>query len=111
MVHLPFQIEAGQVCTFVLHGDGQVSACGKGSYGRLGFGDSNNQMTPRILHIGGPVKDISSSKASDGHTLALTERGEVFSWGDGKSHLKYLLVTLLSQTSVLVCIFVYESGV
>ena len=26
---------------------------------------------------------MSSSKGSDGHTLALTEEGHVFSWGDG----------------------------
>ena len=29
------------------------------------------------------VKKISSSRGSDGHTLALTTNGEVFSWGDG----------------------------
>ena len=76
-------MEAGQYCTFVLHGDGQVSACGKGSYGRLGLGDSNNQTSPRILQIPAPVKAISSSKGSDGHSLALTVDGEVYSWGDG----------------------------
>ena len=54
-----------------------------GSYGRLGLGDSTNQSIPRRLGISTPVKSVSSSKGSDGHTLALTEDGQVFSWGDG----------------------------
>lgn len=29
------------------------------------------------------MKKLSSSKGSDGHTLALTESGSVYSWGDG----------------------------
>lgn len=60
-----------------------MSACGKGSYGRLGLGDSNNQATPKKIAIDGKVKKISSSKGSDGHTLALTDTGLVYSWGDG----------------------------
>ena len=77
------KLEAGQYCTFVLHTDGRVSGCGKGSYGRLGLGDSSNQINPRILPISSPVKYLSSSRGSDGHTLALTENGQIYSWGDG----------------------------
>ncbi|XP_028298817.1 probable E3 ubiquitin-protein ligase HERC1 isoform X3 [Gouania willdenowi] len=79
------QIEAGQYCTFVISTDGSVRACGKGSYGRLGLGDSNNQSTLKKLTFEPhrAIKKISSSKGSDGHTLAFTTEGEVFSWGDG----------------------------
>lgn len=79
------QIEAGQFCTFLIHNDFTVSACGKGSYGRLGLGDSNNQPYPMKLTFEPKrsIKKISSSKGSDGHTLALSTEGEVFSWGDG----------------------------
>ncbi|KAK7116135.1 hypothetical protein V1264_001871 [Littorina saxatilis] len=79
------QIEAGQFCTFLIHNDLTVSACGKGSYGRLGLGDSNNQPFPMKLVFDPKhgIKKISSSKGSDGHTLALSVEGEVFSWGDG----------------------------
>ena len=79
------QIEAGQYCTFVISSDGSVRACGKGSYGRLGLGDSNNQSTLKKLTFEPhrSVKKVSSSKGSDGHTLAFTTEGEVFSWGDG----------------------------
>ena len=80
-------MEAGQYCTFVLHNDGRVSGCGKGSYGRLGLGDSTNQLCPKSLPISTPVKALTSSRGSDGHTLALTEDGNVYSWGDGKNCL------------------------
>ncbi|XP_030044055.1 putative E3 ubiquitin-protein ligase HERC1 [Microcaecilia unicolor] len=78
-------IEAGQYCTFVISTDGSVRACGKGSYGRLGLGDSNNQSTLKKLTFEPhrAIKKVSSSKGSDGHTLAFTTEGEVFSWGDG----------------------------
>ncbi|XP_039629608.1 probable E3 ubiquitin-protein ligase HERC1 isoform X4 [Polypterus senegalus] len=78
-------IEAGQYCTFVISSDGSVRACGKGSYGRLGLGDSNNQSTLKKLTFEPhrAIKKVSSSKGSDGHTLAYTTEGEVFSWGDG----------------------------
>ncbi|XP_053720543.1 probable E3 ubiquitin-protein ligase HERC1 isoform X1 [Synchiropus splendidus] len=78
-------IEAGQYCTFVISSDGGVRACGKGSYGRLGLGDSNNQSSLKKLTFEPhrAIKKVSSSKGSDGHTLAFTTEGEVFSWGDG----------------------------
>ncbi|XP_061589686.1 probable E3 ubiquitin-protein ligase HERC1 isoform X2 [Cololabis saira] len=79
-------IEAGQYCTFSVSADGSVKACGKGSYGRLGLGDSNNQSMPKklVLEPHRSMKKVSSSKGSDGHTLAITVEGEVFSWGDGE---------------------------
>nr|CAH7744986.1 unnamed protein product [Callosobruchus chinensis] len=77
------QMEAGQYCTFAVHKDGHVTACGKGSYGRLGLGETANQSTPKRIHLEHPVRQLSSSKGSDGHTLALTEEGWVYSWGDG----------------------------
>ncbi|XP_050515460.1 probable E3 ubiquitin-protein ligase HERC1 isoform X1 [Diabrotica virgifera virgifera] len=77
------QIEAGQYCTFAIHWDGFVTACGKGSYGRLGLGESANQCLPKRILLDPVVKKLSSSKGSDGHTLALMENGQVYSWGDG----------------------------
>lgn len=65
-----------------------MNACGKGSYGRLGLGDSTNQAVPKKLTFTKDrgIKAISSSKGSDGHTMALARNGDVFSWGDGKLH-------------------------
>lgn len=82
------QAVAGHYCTFVVNEEGGVQACGKGNYGRLGLGDSSNQAKPRCLTFYGEedikISEISSSNGSDGHTLALTEDGRVYSWGDGE---------------------------
>ncbi|XP_065224595.1 probable E3 ubiquitin-protein ligase HERC1 isoform X2 [Planococcus citri] len=82
LVHVE-QAEAGQYCTFFINSNGSISACGKGSYGRLGLGDSNNHVTPKTIDVPANIIKISSSKGSDGHTLALTDDGHVYSWGDG----------------------------
>ncbi|KAG8252882.1 putative E3 ubiquitin-protein ligase herc1 [Homalodisca vitripennis] len=94
------QVEAGQYCTFVIHTSGEVSACGKGSYGRLGLGDSNNQPKPKRLEVSEKMKRLSSSKGSDGHTLALTEEGSVYSWGDGRFRLHVTVETNLKILAV-----------
>lgn len=39
---LPPQVVCGQNCTFVLQANGTVLACGEGSYGRLGQGNSDD---------------------------------------------------------------------
>lgn len=67
----------------MIHCDGSASACGKNSYGRLGIGETINQSLPKKVLLNGIIKKLSSSKGSDGHTLALTKHGMVYSWGDG----------------------------
>lgn len=67
----------------MVHSNGTVSACGKGTYGRLGLGDSSNHSQLKVLALDSRVKMLSSSKGSDGHSIALTEEGMVYSWGDG----------------------------
>ncbi len=82
-------MEAGQFCTFVIRADGKVTACGKGSFGRLELSDNaigpslSSQSRPRTVDIPGAVKAVCSSGGSDGFALALTEDGSVYSWGDG----------------------------
>ena len=58
------QLEAGQYCTFVVASDGSVKSCGKGSYGRLGLGDSNNQTSLKKLPFDSSqiIRKVSSSK-------------------------------------------------
>lgn len=108
----------GQNCTFVIQPNGTVLACGEGSYGRLGQGNSDDLhvltvisalqgmlsdhsvtsslalrrvqsqwLTPSSSCLssdpGFVVTQLVTSCGSDGHSMALTESGEVFSWGDG----------------------------
>ncbi|KAF6041088.1 hypothetical protein EB796_000598 [Bugula neritina] len=60
---------------------------GRGSYGRLGLGtppittSSESSFGSESENI--KIRMISSSKGSDGHTLAVTQDGELYSWGDG----------------------------
>ncbi|XP_068741343.1 probable E3 ubiquitin-protein ligase HERC1 [Montipora capricornis] len=79
------QVVCGQNCTFVLLTNGTVQACGEGSYGRLGMGNSDDLFSLNVLSTlqGYVVIQLATSCGSDGHSLALTESGEVFSWGDG----------------------------
>ena len=44
-----FQATCGQNCTFVIHPNGTVSACGEGSYGRLGQGNSDDLHTLTVV--------------------------------------------------------------
>lgn len=46
------QCEAGQYCTFLVLPGGALYAMGKGSYGRLGLGDSTNQVVPQRVRFG-----------------------------------------------------------
>ena len=117
LVHVRvLQVEAGQYCTFVVHGDGTVKACGKvqhlasintcvqmymyihvvdmhvhtqGSYGRLGLGNSDNQPTLKEITDfprGTVVRKLASSRGSDGHTIAVDTAGHCYSWGDGEEY-------------------------
>ena len=43
------QIVCGQNCTFILQSSGAVLACGEGSYGRLGMGNSDDQFSPTLI--------------------------------------------------------------
>ena len=75
------RMEASQFCTFIIHTDGKVTACGKGSYGRLELGESSSSSSSssssgtKAVDIPGTVKMICSSGGSDGFALALTEDG------------------------------------
>lgn len=43
------QIVCGQNCTFVIQANGTVLACGEGSYGRLGQGNSDDLHSLSII--------------------------------------------------------------
>ena len=105
---LSLKVEAGQYCTFVIHTNGTVSACGKGSYGRLGLGDSNNQPVPQRVSMPAAVVRLSSSKGSDGHSLCLTDEGQVYSWGDGKLETTFFCLIFQSSSGINLFSAVYS---
>ncbi|GFS09040.1 HECT and RLD domain-containing E3 ubiquitin protein ligase family member 1 [Elysia marginata] len=79
------QIVCGQNCTFIIMPTGSLMSCGEGSYGRLGQGNSDDIHTPTAISAlqGFIIVQVATSAGSDGHSMALAESGEVFSWGDG----------------------------
>lgn len=43
------QIVCGQNCTFLVTPTGSILACGEGSYGRLGQGNSDDLHSPTVI--------------------------------------------------------------
>lgn len=59
--------------------------CGFGPGGRLGTGDEATRFTFVCIETGGLAKKkISSVALGQDHTLAVTEQGDIFSWGSNK---------------------------
>lgn len=61
----------------------EVFGWGSGWKGKLGLGDDLNHLTPTPL----PSlrrKHITQLRCGSFHTVALTEQGEVFTWGIGE---------------------------
>jgi hypothetical protein len=77
-------VSAGGAHTMTLTRDGTVWAQGLGANGRLGLGDTANRLTPVRLSD----KAFQESRArmvdcGDTHTIAITEDGRLWSFGDG----------------------------
>ncbi|XP_049844846.1 E3 ubiquitin-protein ligase HERC2 [Schistocerca gregaria] len=62
----------------------EVYTWGKGRYGRLGHGDSEDQLKPKLVEslVGYNVTDIACG-SGDAQTLCITDDDNVWSWGDG----------------------------
>lgn len=76
------QISAGGHHSLILTDTGLVYSFGYGSHGQLGLRSSKNFCTPQL------VKDLSNKPvaliaAGWNHSLALTERGDLYSCGYG----------------------------
>lgn len=99
---------------------GELYTWGKGRYGRLGHGDSEDQMKPKLVEalLGYRVIDVACGKhfykvtinyqnisnfnfsvkfvlgSGDAQTLCITDDDNVWSWGDGnfKFIANYFLV-------------------
>lgn len=63
---------------------GELYSWGKGRYGRLGHGDTGDQLLPKLVEAlrGNRVVDVACG-SGDAQTLCLTDDDCVWSWGDG----------------------------
>lgn len=65
--------------TLFLAGDGRLFSCGHGSGGRLGHGDENAQVIPRLVD---GLQPCRCAAVSNNHTIVVTNDGDAYSWGD-----------------------------
>ena len=59
---------------------GTVYSWGYGVFGQLGHGTLNDELAPRVVEALREIKIVSVATGLM-HSLALTETGDVFSWG------------------------------
>lgn len=74
------EVSCGRDHTLILTDDGEVLAFGSCDYGLLGTGNIVDAYIPTSLDILND-KFISKIVASRDHSLALSNDGEIFSWG------------------------------
>ncbi|XP_066913164.1 E3 ubiquitin-protein ligase HERC2-like, partial [Clytia hemisphaerica] len=80
------EVVGGSKTMFCISNKGHVYACGHSAGGRLGLGPtSDNVASPQLIEAlkGHVIKKIAVH-ARGVHCLALTDQGEVFSWGDNE---------------------------
>ena len=76
-------IAAGSYQSMVLTDEGAVLSFGDGWSGQLGHGDEERQLVPKVIEALGDRRVVAISKG-DGHSMVLTDEGEVLSFGYGR---------------------------
>ncbi|XP_049884481.1 probable E3 ubiquitin-protein ligase HERC2 isoform X2 [Pectinophora gossypiella] len=78
------QIACGGAHSACLTARGRIYTWGKGRYGRLGHGDSEDQLVPKMVEALTSYRVIDVACGSgDAQTLCITDDDNVWSWGDG----------------------------
>lgn len=85
-VHVPLparavQLSGGQFHSLAVTEEGELYSWGSGTNGRLGHGDTVMQLTPR--RVCALPRRVKTASAGSGHSLAVLESGELYSWGQG----------------------------
>jgi alpha-tubulin suppressor-like RCC1 family protein len=77
------QIAAGSHHSCAVSMGGVLLTWGSGTYGKLGHGDERDRHIPTIVegHPATPVPAFAAVSAGAQHTIALSDRGELYSWG------------------------------
>lgn len=77
-------IACGSSHSAAITSSGELYTWGLGEYGRLGHGDNVTQLKPKLVKalVGHRIIQVACG-SRDAQTLALSDEGLVFSWGDG----------------------------
>ena len=76
-------IAAGSFHSMVLTDEGEVLSFGLGRVGRLGHGDGEDQLVPKVIEALRGVRVVAIA-AGGVHNMVLTDEGEVLSFGLGE---------------------------
>ena len=72
---------------------------GSGSDGKLGHSDTKDQKQPKLVEYFSKnnikIKDVV---AGERHTIALTEDGEVYTWGFGRKNINFLMKIFMNPS-------------
>jgi E3 ubiquitin-protein ligase HERC2 len=74
------QVSCGSYHSLALTADGRLYSWGYGAYGRLGHNDTSNVATP-IKIEGFNYVPFAAVSAGHSHSMALSEEGEIYTWG------------------------------
>jgi alpha-tubulin suppressor-like RCC1 family protein len=81
------QVVAGDFHSLLLTEMGDVFSFGRGSWGELGHGDTENQLLPKRIDVSLlKNKKIIQIAAGTSNSLLLSEDGKVFSFGSGSEY-------------------------
>jgi alpha-tubulin suppressor-like RCC1 family protein len=75
-------VQAGGSHTLALSDRGEVYTWGCGHSGRLGIGNMDNYNLP-VLIAALERKKVVSIAAGSAHSIALTDEGDIYTWGKG----------------------------
>ena len=78
------QLAAGPKHSMVRTEDGRVFTFGRGSFGKLGHGDQQDQLVPKVVDALQGVC-VCQIAAGDCHSMVLAEDGRVLTFGDGET--------------------------
>ena len=76
-------VSAGYGLSIAITADGAAWSWGLGASGKLGHGDTQDQLLPKKVEALAAGQRIVAVSAGDFHSLALTADGAVWSWGRG----------------------------
>lgn len=78
------KVFCGGKCSAAISISGELYTWGRGSFGSLGHGTSDDKLLPTQVQAlaGHSVVDVALG-SGDSHSLCVTDEGTVFAWGDG----------------------------
>jgi len=76
-------ISSAKYHTLAITVEGKIWSWGHGKSGKLGHGDESSQPEPKLLYFPSRIRFTVVSVAET-HSLALTDNGDVYSWGSDR---------------------------